>query len=57
MGELAYPINEIQAHALISVAHKAPFGKGHETLIDPTVRSAWEINDSQLIFEVRAGQI
>ena len=51
LGELAYPINEIQAHALISVAHKAPFGKGHETLIDPTVRSAWEINDSQLIFE------
>ncbi|MGB4960057.1 MAG: 2OG-Fe(II) oxygenase, partial [Saprospiraceae bacterium] len=51
LGELAYPINEIQARALISVAHKAPFGKGHETLIDPTVRSAWEINDSQLIFE------
>ncbi|MFZ1750189.1 MAG: 2OG-Fe(II) oxygenase, partial [Saprospiraceae bacterium] len=51
LGELAYPINEIQARALISVAHKAPFGKGHETLIDPTVRSAWEINDSQLTFE------
>jgi len=53
LGELAYPINELQARALISVAHKAPYGKGHETILDPTVRSAWEIDASQLKFEGR----
>jgi hypothetical protein len=51
LGELAYPINELQARALISVAHKAPFGKGHDTILDPSVRSAWEIDASQLKFE------
>ncbi|MBK7636047.1 MAG: hypothetical protein IPJ13_18550 [Saprospiraceae bacterium] len=51
LGELAYPINELQARALISIAHKAPFGKGHDTILDPSVRSAWEIDASQLKFE------
>ena len=51
LGELAYPINELQARALISFAHKAPYGKGHDTILDPTVRSAWEIDGSQLKFD------
>lgn len=34
-GKMAYPtINEAQAKALIQVAHKAPFGKGSETIVD-----------------------
>ena len=28
LGELSYPINDVQAKALISIANKAPFGKG-----------------------------
>lgn len=51
LGALAYPINELQACALIGIAHKAPYGKGHETILDSTVRSAWEIDGSQLKFE------
>lgn len=51
LGEISYPINELQARALISVAHKAPYGKGHETIMDPTVRSAWEIDGSELKFQ------
>ncbi len=51
IGELSYPINEVQAKALISVAHKAPFGKGSETLLDNNVRSAWEINADKLTFQ------
>jgi hypothetical protein len=51
VGELSYPINELQAKALISQAHKAPFGKGSQTILDDKVRSAWEIDASRLKFK------
>ena len=50
IGELSYPINEVQAKALISMAHKAPFGKGSQTVLDNNVRSAWEIDADKLTF-------
>ena len=50
VGEIAYPINETQARALIRVSEKAPFGKGGETIIDNTVRRAYEIDASKLTF-------
>lgn len=50
VGELAYPVPEAQAKALIQVAHKAPFGKGSKTIVDDTVRSAWEIDADKLSF-------
>jgi hypothetical protein len=50
IAELAYPINENQAKALIQQAHKAHFGKGHETILDTSVRSAWEIDAEKLSF-------
>ncbi len=50
VGELSYPINEVQAKSLISMAHKAPFGKGNETVLDNNVRSAWEIIADKLTF-------
>ena len=50
VGEIAYPINEVQAKALIQVAHKAAFGKGSETIVDNNVRSAWEIDADRLTF-------
>lgn len=49
-GEVCFPVNEAQAKLLINAAHKAPFGMGHETLIDNKVRSAWEINSDQINF-------
>ena len=51
IGELSYPINEGMARQLISVASKAAYGKGHETIIDAKVRSAWEIDVSAIKFE------
>jgi hypothetical protein len=51
IGELSYPINEMQARSIISVAHKAPYGKGHDTILDINVRSAWEIDGNKLVFE------
>src|SRR5690606_15303834 len=50
LEETAYPITQMQARALIQVAHKAPFGKGLQTLVDDTVRSAWEIDAEKLYF-------
>lgn len=50
IGELSYPINDVQAKALISEAHKAPFGKGSQTVLDNSVRSAWEIDADKLTF-------
>ncbi|MET4082637.1 hypothetical protein ABIB40_002597 [Pedobacter sp. UYP30] len=50
VGEISYPINETQARALIKVAEKAPFGKGSETIVDTTVRSACEIDANKLTF-------
>lgn len=50
IGELSYPVNEVQAKALLTVAHKAPFGKGSDTILDNNVRSAWEIDAGKLTF-------
>jgi hypothetical protein len=50
VGELSYPIPETQVKSLLKVAHKAPFGKGYETLVDDTVRSAKELEANALHF-------
>ena len=41
-GELALPVTALQVQSLIAIAHHAPFGKGSQTIVDETVRSAWE---------------
>lgn len=51
LDEIAFPLNKIQIQALISIAHKAPFGKGSETILDSNVRNCWEIDGTQLEFE------
>ncbi len=51
IGEMAFPITESLACALIKTAQKAPFGLGLETKTDTTVRSAWEIDKKHLFFK------
>jgi predicted 2-oxoglutarate/Fe(II)-dependent dioxygenase YbiX len=50
IGEVSFPLNEEQAKKIIKVAHKAPFGKGSETILDTNVRSAWEIDANNISF-------
>jgi hypothetical protein len=50
MDEVAFPLNTLQIKELIKHAHKAPFGKGAETILDTNVRSAWEIDASEISF-------
>ncbi len=50
VGEIGLPLNPIQIKEIIKIAKKAPFGKGRQTITDPSVRSAWEIDAGQLSF-------
>lgn len=53
MGEISYPVNEVQAKSLINKAHRAPFGKGTKTILDDKVRRGWEIDASDLTFTAK----
>jgi hypothetical protein len=49
-GEVGFPLSPITVKALVGLAKKAPFGKGSATVLDPRVRSTWEIDASQISF-------
>jgi hypothetical protein len=51
LGQVVFPINAIQARAVISVAEAAPFGKGSQTVMDREVRNGWQIDASLLSFQ------
>lgn len=44
-------ISKLSATQIISVARRAPFGKGEETIVDENVRNVWELLPHQ--FELR----
>lgn len=46
-GFISLPVDETGAKKMIEQAHKAPFGKGSETLVDTSVRNMWELNTGQ----------
>ncbi len=50
IGEIGFPISPLEINEMIKVAHKAPFGKGSKTVLDATVRSAWEIDAGKISF-------
>ena len=49
-GEVSFPIAESDVKRLIPYAQKAPFGKGTATIMDTSIRSAWEIDAEKLSF-------
>ena len=44
VGALSFPVPEAQVGALIAVAKRAPYGKGPDTRVDPSVRDCWQID-------------
>lgn len=50
VNEISFPITATQIASMIKVAHKAPFGKGSQTILDTKVRSAWEIDAKNISF-------
>ncbi len=53
VGPIALPLIPLQGEQLISVAEPAPFGRGTETLLDPTVRRTWQVAASKVTFSGR----
>ena len=47
---LQFPLSNSQATELRSVAEKAPFGKGLDTVLDETVRKAWQVDSTKVKF-------
>lgn len=47
---LAFPLTTHQVQQIRSVAEKAPFGKGTETVVDESVRKAWQIHGDKVEF-------
>lgn len=53
VGAVALPLLPFQAEQLIGVAEPAPFGRGAETVIDPSVRRTWQIAATKVAFRGR----
>ena len=53
-GELSFPIPRAQIRSLIGAAERASYGKGTETVVDPTVRDCWQIGAEQVRLTGRA---
>src|SRR5271163_556285 len=48
VGEIALPLLPFQAEQLVAAASVAPFGRGAETVYDPSVRRTWQIEPGQV---------
>ena len=47
-GSLSFPITTQQARALTAAAAPAPYGRGEQTLVDPSVRACRQIDAAQV---------
>ena len=47
-GVLSFPIPPAQARMLVANADRAPYGRGQETIVDPSVRDCWQIAPDKL---------
>ena len=48
--QLAFPLIDYQAKRLRSFSEKAPFGKGMDTVLDESIRKAWQIDAEKVKF-------
>ena len=48
VGALSFPVPAGQVRALLSVAERAPYGKGPDTVVDTSVRDCWQIDAAQV---------
>lgn len=44
VGNITLPLAVSQAQEMIETAHRAPFGRGNQTIVDTSVRKTWELN-------------
>ena len=48
VGTIAFPILETQVRSLIDAAERAPYGRGPDTVLDPSVRDCWQIGANRV---------
>ena len=48
--QLTFPLMDYQAKRLRSFSEKAPFGKGMDTVLDESIRKAWQIDADKVKF-------
>lgn len=53
-GELSFPVPGSQIRSLIAAAERAPYGRGTETVVDPSVRDCWQIDATRVRLTGRA---
>ncbi|MCJ1313988.1 hypothetical protein MMC25_007668 [Agyrium rufum] len=51
LGGIGLPLSKNDAERLARMCHRAPFGKGTETIADTKVRNTWELNPTQFKLE------
>jgi hypothetical protein len=51
IGTISLPLNEREAKLIEAAVIQTPFGRGAETVVDTTVRDAFEINSDQFSFK------
>ena len=53
LGPVEFPVSDEQARKLCALGKSARYGKGEQTLVDPTVRNTWEIPTSRVKIDKR----
>ena len=48
VGMVAFPIIGAQASSLVAAAERAPYGRGPDTVLDPSVRDCWQIDANRV---------
>jgi 2OG-Fe(II) oxygenase superfamily len=51
VDEVAFPLQTYQAKLLIEKAEIAPYGQGHQTILNEKVRKCWQIDASEFSFK------
>jgi hypothetical protein len=48
VGVLSFPVPASQIEAVIKRAHRAPYGRGAQTIVDASVRNAWQLDPADV---------
>lgn len=56
VGQLSFPLLEVQVKQLIEEAERAPYGRGKDTILDTSVRKVWQIEAKQVSISSNAWQ-
>ncbi|MBY0496320.1 MAG: hypothetical protein K2Y23_19095 [Cyanobacteria bacterium] len=48
VGVLSFPVPAVQIEAVVKRAHRAPCGRGDHTIVDTSVRNAWQIDSADV---------